>query len=67
MPNRCDEGESKPHHPPDLYDYIPAQLPKSDKQLLDEQLQRQAFLLDTKSSIGILLTHSLPHLLIHIL
>ena len=42
----------KPHHPPDLYDYVPAQRIVTEKEELESDLGRQALMLDAQNTVG---------------
>lgn len=46
------DPSSKPNHPPDLYDYVPASQQLTAKDQLEQDLGRQSLMLGIESNIG---------------
>lgn len=52
IPQEPDLDMMKPHHPPDLYDYVPAQRQVTEKEELESDLGRQALMLGAQNIVG---------------
>lgn len=46
------ETAAHPYHPPDLYDYIPAERIATDKLNIESDLSRQALMLGAHNIVG---------------